>query len=255
MAVNNYGKDEKGSKKELHGIIKDQIFRYIRENGITQDQFSDRLGVSSTTVSRWVNAETSLPPVYQLPKLAKLLGTSVDSLLSGEEITIDKDICSTYSKALLTLIEMSDHQIIPPESLDPFLNWLLYTKIEIDSMQRVSEDKKRAWLDKTLRDYNKPLLSRYLLQFIELFTYVYREITEYDTYLTVFNIFQGYEDGSTKEEVDNLIKKWHESLNVEHGEFSHLTVPYGGVMYALDEDGNAHITDNPKLGNEQGIFD
>ena len=251
MGAAEIEKDENARKEEFHTIIKDRLFRYIREENINQEELSKRLGVSSTTVSRWVNQKTSMPPVYQLPNIARVMGITVDSLLSGRDISIDRDMCSTYSRAFLSLIELSDRHLIPPASDDPFLNWLLTTKLKIDVMQMVSADKKNAWLDKVLSDFNRPILSPYLTQFIELFLYVYREINEYDTYLSVFDLMQGYGDGSTKDEVDGLIRRWHDAAASGSDTYRHLTVPYGGIMYALDEDGNACVTKRPEYVEAQ----
>lgn len=246
MTTSDNDRSENARKNEFHTIIKDRLYRYMREADINQEELAKRFGVSSTTVSRWFNHETSMPPVYQLPNIAHVIGITVDALLSGRDISIDKDMCSTYSKAFLSLVELSDRLLIPPASDDPFLNWLMSSKMEIDVMQMVSEDKKSAWLDKVLQDFNRPILSPYLTQFIELFKYVYREITEYDTYLSVFNLMQGYADGTTKDEVDGLICKWHDSIAMDTGEFSHLDVPYCGHMYALDENGKVYAAEKPR---------
>lgn len=246
MSGSNTEKDDYRKKNEIHSIIKEQLFSYVKDNNITQKELARRLEVSTSTVSRWQNDDKSAPPVYQLPKIAALLGTTVDGLLSGKKIAVSSDLCSTYSQAFLAIIELSDKLLIPPASDDPFLNWLLYQKLEVSNMKMVSDEKKSAWLDKVLVDFNKPLLSVYLTQFIELFKYVYKEINEYDTYLSVFKLFQGYEDGSTKDEIDALIKKWEDSLLNETGEYKHLTVPYGGVMYAVDENGKVYATEKPR---------
>lgn len=248
MSGKSKEKDEKTRKTEIHDIIKQQLFDYVKDNKITQEELARRLGVSTSTISRWHNGQTSTPPVYQLPKVARLLGTTVDGLLSGKKIAVRDDLCSTYSQALLAIIELSDKLLIPPASDDPFLNWLLYQKLEVSNMKMVSDEKKAAWLDKVLVDYNKPLLSVYLTQFIELFKYVYKEITEYDTYLSVFNLFQGYEDGATRDEIDSLIKRWHDSIANETGEFKHLTIPHGGgdMMFDIDENGKVRTVEKPR---------
>lgn len=248
MSGKSKEKDERTRKTEIHDIIKQQLFDYVKDNKITQEELARRLEVSTSTISRWHNVQTSTPPVYQLPKVARLLGTTVDGLLSGKKIAVSDDLCSTYSQAFLAIIELSDKLLIPPTSDDPFLNWLLFQKLEVSNMKMVSDEKKAAWLDKVLVDFNQPLLSIYLTQFIELFKCEYKEINEYDTYLSVFNLFQGYEDGSTKKEIDSLIKRWHDSLLNETGEFKYATVPYGGgdMMYDIDENGKVRTVEKPR---------
>ena len=64
------------------------IGKRIMENrkrlGLTQDALAERLGVTAQAVSKWEN-DQSCPDISLLPKLAKLLGVTVDVLLSGEE--------------------------------------------------------------------------------------------------------------------------------------------------------------------------
>lgn len=57
----------------------------LRKNkNLKQDELAEALGVSPQAVSKWEN-DLSCPDIMLLPKLAKLLGTSVDELLSGKQ--------------------------------------------------------------------------------------------------------------------------------------------------------------------------
>ena len=55
-----------------------------REKGMKQDDLAQMLGVSSQAVSKWEN-DQSCPDISLLPQLAKILGVSVDELLSGKQ--------------------------------------------------------------------------------------------------------------------------------------------------------------------------
>ena len=55
-----------------------------REKGLKQDELAEALGVSPQAVSKWENDQTC-PDISLLPQLAKLLGVSVDGLLSGQQ--------------------------------------------------------------------------------------------------------------------------------------------------------------------------
>ena len=55
-----------------------------RQKGLKQEELAAALGVSPQAVSKWENDQTC-PDISLLPKLATLLGISVDELLSGEE--------------------------------------------------------------------------------------------------------------------------------------------------------------------------
>ena len=55
-----------------------------REKGLKQDELAQMLEVSPQAVSKWENDQTC-PDISLLPKLAKILGVSVDELLSGKQ--------------------------------------------------------------------------------------------------------------------------------------------------------------------------
>ena len=54
-----------------------------RQKGLKQEDMAERLGVSPQAVSKWENDQTC-PDISLLPRLAELLGVSVDELLSGK---------------------------------------------------------------------------------------------------------------------------------------------------------------------------
>ena len=54
------------------------------EKGLKQDDLAEKLGVSPQAVSKWEN-DMTCPDILLLPQLAKILGVSVDALLSGEK--------------------------------------------------------------------------------------------------------------------------------------------------------------------------
>ena len=236
------------ARKAVHNNISSRIEKYIYDNDLTQDKFAKTIGVSSSTINRWISSNTdNMPPVYQLKKIADTLGITVDSLLTGSDVLLERPTYRTYSAAFLSLVELIDQALIPPASEDPFLNWLIFKKVAIDHMGKVSRTNKENWINKVVSDYNKPILPRYLTQYIELFKYEYAEIEEYDTYLTVFRLFQGYSSGETKDAVDGLIQRWKHSVIYESNDFAHVRVPYygAGKLYALNEDGKTILTDFP----------
>ena len=54
-----------------------------RKKELKQDAMAEMLGVSPQAVSKWEN-DQSCPDISLLPKLAKILGVTVDELLTGE---------------------------------------------------------------------------------------------------------------------------------------------------------------------------
>ena len=54
------------------------------EKEMTQEELAEKIGVTSQAVSKWENDQTC-PDITLLPLLAKILGVSVDELLSGKK--------------------------------------------------------------------------------------------------------------------------------------------------------------------------
>lgn len=65
------------------------IKRKRQSLGITQAELANLLGVSPTTVSMW-EVGKSHPRVTLLPRVAELLGCTVDELLGREEAAHDQ---------------------------------------------------------------------------------------------------------------------------------------------------------------------
>ena len=55
-----------------------------KEKGLPQEELAQHMGVSGQAVSKWENDQTC-PDISALPKLARLLGVSVDELLEGKQ--------------------------------------------------------------------------------------------------------------------------------------------------------------------------
>ena len=64
--------------------IGERIAEKRKAKGLTQEELAEKLGVSAQAVSKWEN-DISCPDIMTLPPLAKILGCSVDELLSGKD--------------------------------------------------------------------------------------------------------------------------------------------------------------------------
>ena len=64
-------------------VIGDNIAKWRKEQGITQDQLAEKLSVSAQAVSKWENG-VSLPDITLLPQLASLFKVTLDQLFSRE---------------------------------------------------------------------------------------------------------------------------------------------------------------------------
>ena len=84
-----------------------------KEKGLKQDALAEALGVSPQAVSKWENDQTC-PDISLLPKLADLLGVSVDELLSGKKQELAQPV-----------------QLLPPEKRKDIKDMML--RIVVDS--------------------------------------------------------------------------------------------------------------------------
>lgn len=82
-----------------------------KEKGLTQEELASHMGVSPQAVSKWENDQTC-PDISALPKLAGLLGVSVDELLSGKQ-------------------ELAPVRVLPPEQRKDIKDMML--RITVDS--------------------------------------------------------------------------------------------------------------------------
>ena len=84
-----------------------------KEKGLTQEELASHMGVSPQAVSKWENDQTC-PDISALPKLARLLGVSVDELLEGKK-------------------ELPAVRVLPPEERKDLKDMML--RITVDSAQ------------------------------------------------------------------------------------------------------------------------
>jgi transcriptional regulator with XRE-family HTH domain len=77
---NNKNTPEQG----FEGSIGARALKLARQKKITQDKLAEGIGLKQSTVSLW-GRDGRNPPAKRLPDLAKLLGVSLEYLLTGEE--------------------------------------------------------------------------------------------------------------------------------------------------------------------------
>ena len=82
-----------------------------KEKGLTQEELATHMGVSPQAVSKWENDQTC-PEISALPRLARLLGVSVDELLEGKA-------------------ELPAVRVLPPAERKPLTDMML--RITVDS--------------------------------------------------------------------------------------------------------------------------
>lgn len=69
----------------MESTIGKRISLYRKRKNMTQEDLARALGISAQAVSKWEN-DMACPDISLLPQLAKLLGVSVDTLLTGEDL-------------------------------------------------------------------------------------------------------------------------------------------------------------------------
>lgn len=96
--------------------IGEVIRKYRKEKNMTQEEMANRLGVTAPAVNKWENGG-SLPDVALLAPIARLLGISLDTLLSFREELTDEEIDSYTREAYKRLNELKD------ESYEETFRW------------------------------------------------------------------------------------------------------------------------------------
>lgn len=70
-----------------------QIGKFIAElrkaQGLTQEQFGEKVGVTNKTVSRWETG-TYLPPADALLSMSRMFDVTVNEILSGKRLTAEE---------------------------------------------------------------------------------------------------------------------------------------------------------------------
>ena len=72
---------------------------------LKQDELAEKLGITAQAVSKWENDQTC-PDIFLLPNLAKILGVSIDELLTGktEEVATVKMFNENEKKEIKDMI-------------------------------------------------------------------------------------------------------------------------------------------------------
>lgn len=83
MIISSGAHGQISSEGVKHMNINDNIRRLRMEAGLSQEELSEKLGVSRQAVSKWENGVTS-PDISLLPLLAGVLDVTVDSLFAGD---------------------------------------------------------------------------------------------------------------------------------------------------------------------------
>lgn len=110
---------------EIH--IHQQIALLRKQNGMTQEQLANALGVSNQAVSKWESAQC-FPDIQLLPELARLFHTSIDELMGYQPETHMENLVSELRTQIETLPEGEDLEFI--FHIATALHTIIFTKIQ-----------------------------------------------------------------------------------------------------------------------------
>lgn len=79
-----------------------------KEQGLTQLQLAEKLGITDRAVSKWETGK-SLPDASLMPELCKLLKITINDLLCGEVVSVE-NYNEKAEKALLEMIKKEETQ-------------------------------------------------------------------------------------------------------------------------------------------------
>ena len=79
-----------------------------KEQGLTQLQLAEKLGITDRAVSKWETGK-SLPDASLMPELCKLLKITINDLLCGEVVSVEK-YNEKAEKALLEMVKKEEMQ-------------------------------------------------------------------------------------------------------------------------------------------------
>ena len=85
------------------------ITKLRKANGYTQEDLAEKLGITAQAVSKWENGHT-LPKTAILPLLAKLLNSTIDSILTP--ITVKVDDIITFGKYQWKVLDVEGNKAL-----------------------------------------------------------------------------------------------------------------------------------------------
>lgn len=144
------------------------IKKYRKEAGLTQEEMASRLGVTTPAVNKWENGYTN-PDIELLAPIARLLGISLDTLMSFQELTSNE--ISDIIRRMDQMFETRKFEEVYAWALErvreyPNCNMLIWrVAVVLDARRQLgpcAEPKQydaqiSAWYETALRDENEEI--------------------------------------------------------------------------------------------------
>lgn len=136
---------------------KDNQFKHLRKKaGLTQIKVAELLGIEHSAVSKWECGRT-LPDQSILPKLANLYNTTIEYLLTGNDIEKEQTLAEVIAEYMLELTENSQTLIL--NSIKT-----LYQLEKGEYPHKIDEIRRKE--KTTFRHIKKPCISRASIQIV-----------------------------------------------------------------------------------------
>lgn len=87
-------------QEEIKVSIAEQLQKQRKLHNLSQDELADKLGISRQAISRWENGAT-LPSFYNVLAISDLFHISLDELIRGDELFMEKLENSNKTKKTL----------------------------------------------------------------------------------------------------------------------------------------------------------
>ena len=92
---------------ELKSVIAQNLIKYRKENGLTQQELAEKLNYSDKSISKWERGE-GVPDIYILKQIAELYNITVNDIIGMKVINNEPApiVNKTKNHVLITLMSI-----------------------------------------------------------------------------------------------------------------------------------------------------
>ena len=90
---------------ELKSVIAQNLIKYRKENGLTQQELAEKLNYSDKSISKWERGE-GVPDIYILKQIAELYNVTVNDIIGMEKIENNATPTINKNHVLITLMSI-----------------------------------------------------------------------------------------------------------------------------------------------------
>lgn len=134
----------------MKNTIGQNISVYRKKAGMTQEELSEKMNVTSQAVSKWEN-DLSYPDLETVNRLSRILGTTVDAILNGEESIPEVKVA--YGENIDKRIMVLSTKVKQPVEVTANLRLplaLLYKLKASDKLAEVVGEDEAKWVEEAL---------------------------------------------------------------------------------------------------------